>query len=379
MRKIETKDEKLAQFQAMLRADPENVSLWRSCVELAQRSGDYATLRELADQRLELQPYDAEARYQKVTAMIGEKAYQAAIDELLELHALLPDDLAVNQNLGLCYYALSQHADAYPYLVKCYESGVRMPDLLRLLVSCCHHIGKLDEGLAIAGENRQPAATNADLAGVYALLFLDGDDPVNAARYSAYALKGDPDSIDGLVVDATLKLARLDTEGANRQFNTALKIAPNTGRAWVGLGTLALLAQDFDEAKRQLRQGLECMPGHVGSWHVLAWTELVTGNLDEAQGIFEHALEMDRNFSETHGGLAAIAALKGEADAAKQNIEIADRLDPACLSARYAEAVLHGHAGEPDAARSLLLTTVAGLAPDNGGKLSELLRTLTRH
>lgn len=379
MRENETKDKKLGQLQAMLRADPENVSLWRSCVELAQRLGDYATIHELAEQRLNLEPYDAEAKYQKVTAMIGEKAYAAAIDELLELHALLPDDPAVNQNIGLCYYALTDFDDAYPYLVKCYKSDVRTPDLLRLLVSCCHHIGKLDEGLAIAAENRQPAATDSDLAGVYALLFLDGDDPVNAARYSAYALKGDPDSIDGLVVDATLKLARLDTEGSNEQFNAALKIAPNTGRAWVGLGTSALLAQNFDEAKRQLRRGLECMPGHVGSWHVLGWTELITGNLDEAQGIFEHALEMDRNFSETHGGLAAIAALKGDADATKRHIEIADRLDPACLSARYAEAVLKGHAGEPDAARSLLLTTVAGIAPYDGGKLSELLRTLTRH
>lgn len=363
----------------MLAHDPANLTLWRSCIDLATRLEDYPALRCLADGRLEHEPHDAEAQFQRAAASIGDRNYQTAIEELRALHTLMPDEVALNQNLGLCYYAIGQYTDAEPFLAACYAADVRSADLLRLLVSTYHHTGQLEKGVEVANENSSAASNDGALAGVYALLYLDSDDARHAMRFANYALRENAESIDGLVVDGTLRMGRLDIDKAKQQFSRAIELVPETGRAWVGLGTMALLGQDFDAARQLLRRGLEQMPEHVGSWHVLAWTELISGNLEVAQEIFQRALDMDRNFSESHGGLAAVAALRGDRATAEECIRRADGLDPECLSARFAESVLTGQAGNEQQARALILSTVGGLSPKDGGKLSELLKTLTQH
>jgi Flp pilus assembly protein TadD len=125
------------------------------------------------------------------------------------------------------------------------------------------------------------------------------------------------------------------------------------------------------------------MPAHVGSWQVLGWTHLLSGNLEAAERTFQHSLEMDRNFGEAHGAMASIYALRGRLSEAREEIAIAERLDREGLAARFASAVLLGRAGDPQAARALIRTTAAGLAPRLGGRAARLLAKIsnppTRH
>jgi tetratricopeptide (TPR) repeat protein len=368
----------LERLRMLLAADPGNERLRQRCAQVAAEAGDYETLLELAEQRLRAAPADAEALFHEATALLGLRRLTEALRPLETLEAARPDDAAVLRNLGLCRYALRDYSAARGPLERAYAAGERSADLVRLLASTYHHVGEIEKAVEIAAANVDAARGNGALAGVFALAFLDGDDAAHAARCAALALKENPRSIDGLIVQGTLRLGQLETSAAVEQFSTVVELAPENARAWIGLGTAALLNKDLPTAKTALRRGLEHMPGHVGSWHVLAWTELVSGDLAEARRLFERSIELDRNFSESHGGLAAVAALGGDRATAQREIEVANRLDPDCLSAKFAQSVLLQAAGDPKAARELVQSTIAGLADQPKTPLAEYLAGLAR-
>jgi tetratricopeptide (TPR) repeat protein len=280
-----------AKLRELLWADPANEALWRQCAAVAADLGDYTALEELARTRLAIDATHREALFHSATASIGLSNPGAAIAPLEALRQDMPDEPAVLSNLGLCHYSLRQFAEAASHLEHSYELGRREPDLLRLLVSSYHHVGRIDDAVKVAAANVEAARRDPALAGVLALAFLDGNDAARAQRCAAWALNGNPRSIDGLVVQGTLDLGRLDLAGAQARFNAVIEQSEQNGRAWIGLGTAALLRGQVEQAKSVIRRGLEHLQGHVGSWHLLAWAELITGQIDEAHRLFEHALD----------------------------------------------------------------------------------------
>lgn len=369
---------KLQRLRQMLRTDPQNQSLRKHLFDTATDLGRFDVVKAEAEQILRSQPQDALAMFNLGNALIASNDHRAALDVLRELQQLMPSETAVAMNVGLCHYCLREFDRARPPLERCYENGIRSAGLLRLLVSTYHHLGSIEEALAIANQNAEPAAADAALAGAYALLYLDANDAARAARWAKTALELDPGSLDGRLTQATLLTARMQSDQARQILKGLIQEAPGLGRAWIGLGTLDLLEQDLPRAKQHLAKGLELMPTHVGSWHVLAWAQLLSGDLDAAEKNFDRALELDRNFAETHGGLASVAALRGQRDKAEHLIEIALRLDPECLSATFARSVLMSNAGESERARKNILDTAASLGGKDPSALSRFLLRATR-
>ena len=365
--------QKLSQLKEFSRADPDNQRLARECIDLALQTGDYAFALDRLDRVLAGSPQDLQARFDRATALIGQRQYAVAVAALNGILQDKPELTAARINLGLCHYCLARYAEARVALDAAYSAGDRSAQLLRLLVSSYHHLGLLDQALELADANSQQAMTDPALAGVYALAYLDAGQTSKAARWMTKALAGNPDSVDGLTVQATLNAARMLTAHAKEQFERVLQLAPNNGRAWVGLGTLALLQRDLPLAKSHLERGVELMPGHVGSWHVLAWTHLISGDLGAAQKLFEHSLALNRNFAETHGGLASVAALRGDTAAAERAIKLALGLDPACLSAQFARSILIARAGDTAGASRLIKEKVSTLSPGDGSLLSRTI------
>jgi len=368
---------RLNRMKSMLAADPQNGRLARDCVDLALRSGDYDFVLDRATRALAATPDDLQSHFDRASALIGKKDFRSAIEGLRTLLDRVPSLTAARINLGLCHYALGEYAQALPELQAAYAAGDRSPDLLRLLVSTSHHLGLVDEAVAIADENPPPEDSGAALPGVYALLYIDADQPGPASKWAARALAANPNSIDGLTAQATLDQVAMKVADARERYDRVLELAPATGRAWVGLGTLALLDQDFARARELLTRGVQFMPNHAGSWLVLAWTHLFANQLDEAERTLERALEVDRNFAETHGALASVRALRGDRAGAEREIEVAQRLDPEGLSVQFARSVLIAAAGDPAAARRLIQESVRALAPS--GPFKRLLDRAARH
>jgi tetratricopeptide (TPR) repeat protein len=365
--------DKLGRLRQLLQADPTNASLRRECVDLAMQTGQYEIVVQLADSALGAAPADASALFDKATGLIGQRAYQPALEVLRQLEPAATADNAVRMNMALCCYCLGDFAAAKQHLDACRAAGVRTPGMVRMLVSSCHHLGLFEQAVSLAADYEAAASTDAGAAGVVALLYLDADDPMRAAKWAALALKLNPKSLDGRVVEAMLLTARAQTERARQMLESVVEDAPTTARAWVGLGSLSLLAQQPDAAKQQLRRGLELMSEYVGAWHLLGWAQLVSGDLSTAAQSFERALALDPDFAEAHGGLASIAATQGAVPRARELIETAFRLDPDCLSAKAAQAVLLGRSGRQAQAQSLFADAVGELAAKNNTALAKLL------
>jgi tetratricopeptide (TPR) repeat protein len=366
---------KLDGLLRMLQNDPRNAALRSSCVNLAISLADFGRAQQLLDAGLSEEPRDPSVMFDSATLAIARKDYASAIAHLNELRALELQSPAVLVNLGLCHYCLQQWEAAREPLELLYRSGERSAGVLRLYASTLHHLGQLDEAVAIAEANPEPAKTDAGLSGVYALIFVDADKVAAASRWARTTLQLNPDSVDGLVVEGGIRITQMRLSEGREHLQRALQIAPETGRAWLGLGALALLDRDIVQAKQYIERAMGQLSAHVGSWHMLAWTNLLAQDLASAEQAFQRALEMDRNFAESHGGLAAIAALRGDRAAAERGIEVAQRLDPECLSSQFALAVLASGSGDPERARKIIAEAAAGLSKIDASALGSLLRS----
>ncbi|MEJ1964207.1 MAG: tetratricopeptide repeat protein [Gammaproteobacteria bacterium] len=369
---------RLERLKNLLRFDPANEQLARECVSLALEAGDYDFVLARSAEVLHQSPGNTQAQFDRASALIGKRDYPAAIEALQALVAQSPDITAAQVNLGLCYYAIGEYAQARAPLDLAFAAGERSPGTLRLLVSTYHHLGLIEEAVAIADSNPPPSQCGAALPGVYALLYIDAEQPLPAARYAAQALAANPDSVDGLVARATLDAVRLRVEPARERYSRALELAPATGRAWIGLGSLALLSRDFATARKQIERGLETLPNHTGSWLLLAWVHIVAGDIEQAEQTLHHTLELDRNFAEARGALAAVLALRGDRAGAEREIEVARRLDPDGLSVHVARSVLMARGGDSVAARKIIDDALAALTSGDGA-ISSALKRATRH
>jgi tetratricopeptide (TPR) repeat protein len=359
--------ERLSSLERFFQTDPGNARLFADCVALALQLGDYASLQRLADARLQAEPTDLAAAAVRAQALIAKGEFRLAAMDLERICTAQPDRTAVQQqDLGLCYFCLGEFARAKASLEIALRTGERTSGLLRLLVSTYHHLGLLSEADTLAAANSVPAESDAGLAGVYALLYLDLGRASEAGRWARQALSLDASNVDALTVEGTLLTADGALDTAAEAFERVLEHVPAFGRAWIGLGSIALLRRDLPVALERVKRGVELLPTHVGSWHVLGWTYLLSGDLDSAEGAFQHALELNRNFAETHGSLAAIAALRGDSATAQRHMEVAQRLDPTSLSAQFTKAVLTGRGGDEDKARRMVLKALSRLTVSPG-------------
>jgi tetratricopeptide (TPR) repeat protein len=359
----------------MLRGEPDNLPLHRECVELAMRNGEFPRALEFIDARLVRHPAEPESLFARSNALMGLGRFEDAIAILKHLEEQGVAPAAVMQNLANCHFALQQFASARTYGERLIAAGEKSGDVLQLTISSLHHLGEMDAAVKLADEHAEVAATHGRFAGSCAMVYLDTNETPKAAKCAAVALAQNPDSIDGLLVQATLGASDLDTEQAFRQYSRVIELAPRAGRAWLGLGMLATLAQDFRRAAELLTRATELMPQHVGSWHALAWACLFGGDTAAAEKHFAHALELDRTFAESHGAMAAMLALKGDQAAAEREIEIAERLDRKNMSSQFARAVLLGR-GSPEAGREFIRDSVRLLSRQLSGRPREVLGQL---
>jgi len=372
------RSERLTRLKNLLKADPGNPRLARDAVGLALEAGDYDFALEQSTAALVAAPDDVNALFQRATALMGKREYGAAIESLETLVTMAPDIVAAQVNLGLCHYALGHYDQARTPLEAAYAAGDRSVDTLRLIVSTYHHLAMIDAAVAIADANPAPPQCGSALPGVYALLYIDAEQPMPAARYAAQALAANPDSVDGLVAQASLDSIRLRVEPARTRYARALELAPGTGRAWIGLGSLALLERDFKLAGQQIERGLQYLPNHTGSWLLLAWVHILSTQLDAAEQTLRHTLELDRNFAEAHGALGAVLAMRGDRTGAEREIEIAHRLDSDGLSMQFARSVLMARGGDSVAARKIIDDAFAALSSGDG-VIGTALKRATRH
>ena len=108
--------------------------LGSECVVLALQERQYDFALGLASDVLARNPNDAQAQFERASALMGKRQFDEALAVLNALAQLPEVPPAVWQNIGLCCYIQCNYAAASEALEKVYASGARSADLVRLLV-----------------------------------------------------------------------------------------------------------------------------------------------------------------------------------------------------------------------------------------------------
>lgn len=247
------------------------------------------------------------------------------------------------------------------------------PVALRLRVQALHHLGRLDEALALGDQAAETQIGDRALFGALSNVALDANDTERGQAYATLAA----DQPDGMATLGMLALGGGDPATAATLFDKALAGQPNHARARIGKG-LTLLQSDPLAAATELERGAEIFATHLGSWIAAGWARFIAGDTAGARLNFERARALDDTFSEVHGGLAVLAIVDGDLDKARERMRIALRLDGQSLGGRLAQMMLLEQAGKPEASAAILRKALAAPLGPNGQTLQQALAEFTR-
>jgi tetratricopeptide (TPR) repeat protein len=210
------------------------------------------------------------------------------------------------------------------------------PRAAALKVQTLHHLGQIEEALAVGQGMVERFPGNDALLGALSVAAMDADDFELARHYAEQAVGG----VDALTTRGLVALDGNDPQRALTLFDAALGEHQDAPRAWLGKGLGLVVTGNIAEGSAALKRGAEIFGTHLGSWIAVAWTQFMAKDFAAARTTFDHALTLDENFAETHGGLAVLDIAEGNLDAAKRRADIALRLDKNCFGGMLARMLL---------------------------------------
>ncbi|CAB3759937.1 Beta-barrel assembly-enhancing protease [Burkholderia paludis] len=365
--------ERLERLMSYLSDDSDNESLRRDAFDLALSCGR----RDVADEQLRWasahHPSSAPWRHRQALLELARGQWAAAemlLRELIDEGYSAP---AVVFNLAVAQFRQDRFDVAVERTHQLLDpAGPLFRDALQLTLGCMHRQHLLDGAIELLDrfESNDPGAGSL---GAGSLIALDLGDLGRVERWAGRALAVDPNQHEALVALGSLLVARRQVDGALHCLGLAVQRHPDDGRTLSALGMAQLLTENLGAARDTFLRAAHFMPGHIGTWHGLAWACVLQQDLQDARNAFERALALNRGFGESHGGLAVVEALAGERHAAQMSVERALRLDPLCLSARYAEAVLNGDAGDPERFARLARRVLSARRDVEGRALSDVV------
>jgi tetratricopeptide (TPR) repeat protein len=244
-------------------------------------------------------------------------------------------------NVAWSKAVLADHAGALQYLD---DAALAVTDRAPALkVRMLHHLGRLDEALAVGDKLLVTYPANGELAGALSAVAMDTGD---MARAATYATQGDGNA-DALSTLGLIALSRYEQESAMALFDRALDAPADQPRAWLGRGLARLSSGDAKGASHDLERAATLFRGHIGSWIAAGWAYFAAGNQVAARRCFDSALALDANFAESHGSLAVLDVAAGKFDQARRGTAVAIRLNRQCFSGALAKSLLAEHDNNP--------------------------------
>ncbi|MGN8064567.1 tetratricopeptide repeat protein [Ralstonia sp. 22111] len=352
--------QRLASLQSYLEADPENVQLRADIFDVALEAGDFGLAEQQIGVVLQKTPDAKPWLHRQALLFLARKDYSVAQTALEALLTAGVNDVAVLYNLAYVLFAQGQVKAALDRLAPVVDAaGEVMQPALALWLRCMHHLIQLDEGLRKFDSYASTHTVTEEVLGVASLMALDVGRTEEADAWSARALAVNTNRLEALVVQGSLVLGRQDMTTAQALFERALAVNQADGRSWSGLAFTYLLEHRLDLALQAFHHAVRAMTQHIGTWIGLGWCEFMRRDLPAAHQAFASALVLDRNFGESHGSLAVVLVAEGKRAEAAREVELALGLDKACLSARYAQAMLSGEVNDPVAFRRLAQRVLA--------------------
>lgn len=324
---------------SFLDADPDNLNLLADAANAAFDANDFALCDELLDRHAAHAPLPAALAHQRGLAALSQHRFDAALRAFAPLLAT-HDDASIRYNAAYATAMLGRFDEALDLLDDATLASV--PAAIQLKLRVLHHLGRLDDAIALGRRHIDRADASPELYGALATALFDAASLDEARRCAESAA----DTVDGLTVRGLLALDGASVDPARELFRRALALNPDSARATLGLGLVELSERRFAAARELLDHAANALNVHAGAWAAAAWGHLFDGAPDAARIRFERAATLDRGFADAHGGLAVVCVHEGHIDEAKRHAEIARRLDASCLSVALADSLLATRAGD---------------------------------
>lgn len=356
----------IAEFQAAIRFDPHNKiananladyflkeKKYRralDCLENAgtSRSTDPSLLYDLAQayfgagetkpaletiKRLaELAPSDAKLRFALGLLLAEHSMFAEAIKEF-EAIPVRERDFAVNQNLGLAYSKLQQHAEAQNAFDRAIQLDPSNPEPyfrtgLELLAS-----RNIDQALYTLHRAHQIAPKRLDISCALAEALIQSGD-FTAARDLLGGVQSDfPNNPAALQTKGDLFIAQGEESKALDSYRQALRYDPENIQARLALGKVCLRLGQSHQAKIAFERTLKTDPQNPEAYAGLGRIALRSGQEDLALQELTRALSKDPNELDANEDLAAIAVRRSQFIEAEAVLQKLVTLDPG--NARY--------------------------------------------
>ncbi|OXI87198.1 hypothetical protein CFB40_16110 [Burkholderia sp. AU31652] len=330
---------RVERLMSFLDADPDNLNLLADAADAAFDANDVALCDALLDRHAAHAPLPPALAHLRGLAALSQRRFDAALRAFAPLLATHGDG-AIRYNAAYATAMLGRFDEALDMLDDAAVAGV--PGAIPLTLRVLHHLGRLDDAIALGRLHVDRPDASPDLYGALATALFDAANLDEARRCAESAA----DTVDGLTVRGLLALDGPSVDTARELFRRALALNPDSARATLGMGLVELSERHFATACKLLDQAANSLKVHPGAWAAAAWGQLFDGAPDAARPRFEHAAALDRGFADAHGGLAVVCVHEGRIDEAKHHAEIARRLDASCLSAALAESLLATRAGD---------------------------------
>jgi len=338
---------RLERLLGFLEHDAENPALLADAASAALDAGQPAVTLSLVERRAAVAAPSPELRNLAGLAALRDGQVDQALASFQALQNEGHDDPALRFNLAWCQARNGAWEQAEAMLDVATVDAA--PEGARLRVQALHHLGRLDEALALGEQRLAAGQTGEALIAALTLVALDAGAFAAAERYAGLI----PDSVPALSAQGLLALNAERSDRAEGLFDAALAQAPTDGRALLGKG-LSLLAQgEHRAAAIWLDRAAQSFDGHLGSWIAAGWAHFAAGDLVEARARFETALNLDDTFSEAHGGLAVLDLMEGHVDTAEPRARRALRLDREGFAAALATSLLAEQRGDLQTAQSV--------------------------
>lgn len=347
---------RLERLGAFLQIDPDNRTLLRDYASEAMRAGEFRACARALERLRGSGERSRDDAVLLARALRLDGCRDDAIAVLTESQEAWPGEVPVAVELAACHFAERAFESALDDLPSLPDEHEFAGAVAAMRVRLLHHLGRLDEAVAIAQRFLGRASSAHDTVAAAAVAVLLDLSRLEEARAVALSLvdAAGPDTPPPYEVCEVLAAVALDEDQptiARGWLQQALGRRQDDGRIWLLKGVTELRAGGQLEAIDALQRAVDLMPSHPGSHLALGWAWLAKGDFERAQSAFESGLAASPAFAESHGSLAVLAAMRGQTAEAAELIRRAQRLDRHCASARWAEQLLAGHVNPEDVSR----------------------------
>ena len=295
--------ETIAEFEAALRLDPNDVTAHTNLGFVLSRDGRTAEAIAQSEEALRLDPNNAAAHANLGFALSAEGRTAEAIAEYEAAVRLKPNQAEMHYNLG---FALARTAGRLDQAIAEFAEALRLkPDDVE-----AHY----DLGFALSAEGRTAEAI---------------------AQYEE-ALRLKPDHAQAHNNLGNALSAEGRTAEAIAQYEAALRLEPNDAEAHNNLGNALSAAGRTTEAITQYETTLRLKPAYAEAHFNLGNAlENMPGRLNEAIAQYEAAANLKPDDPAVHLNLAdALLRTPGRTEEAVEHLEAVLRLEPGNVPAR---------------------------------------------